>query len=271
MAGIERPLPLELVSFSQTRPHTFNSLLCDGVTAYNLASYADLMVLHTRLQHEHPGCRVLATLEDLGQACYTSGHGTDVYGLDSIEGHDLSGLSAELFEDGTHRGYLSTQAEFPIRLANLLKQASAVDLSQISGVLAWESPGEPHDLVTINDDPDLVMRLGDEQQILFQFVPVVAAADAIAAFPNGYFTADLNPMQNHALARHLEATYGLALFGIGARFLGFRCPQPLDADRATALVTELATLYRGGTQAAQDRLTRLLTNRDWLLLRYTES
>jgi hypothetical protein len=262
---------LQVVPFATARPHTFNQLLCDGVTAHGLSTLAGLLSLHARLQKEKPNCRVFASLDDLGQAAYTSGHGTDVFGLDSTDGHDLSALGADAFENGQHLGYLSTPAEFPIRLANLLKLSRDVGMQQVSGVLDWETPGEPHDILSINADPDAALLLPEENGIIFQFVPVVCAADALAAFPNGYFTADLSPMQSHALARHLEGTYGLALFGIGARFLGFRARQPLGAETATALAADIATIYAGGASAKTGDLAHLLTGRDWLLLRYTES
>ena len=271
MFGLKRKKPLALVPFAEAMPLTFNTLLCDGVTAHNLPSFAELLALHARLQRERPDRRVLASLDELGQACYTSGHATDFHWLDNVEGHDLSGLGEDLFEDGEHLGHLSTPAEFPIRLANLLKLAQAVDLGQVAGALDWATPGDANDLVTVNSDPERALRISREKEVIFQFVPVVSAADAIAAFPNGYFNSDLNPMQNHALARHLESEYGLALFGIGSRFLGFRREEALGEHEARALAAELAALYRGTTQAAADELARLIAGRDWLLLRYTES
>lgn len=271
MLGSPRGKPLELVPFTQAKPRTFGPLLCDGLTARNLSSFADLLVLHTRLQQEHPDHRVLASLDDLGQASYTAGHGVDYYELDAVEGHDLSGLGPEVFENGKHQGYLSTPAEFPIRLANLLERARDIRFEAVFGLLDWETSGDANDLVTINTDPEAALRIAKEQDVLFQFAPVRSAAEAIAAFPNGYFQSDLSPMQNLVLARRLEAAYGLSLFGIGARLLGFRRETGLGEDRARALANELAALYANTPPTAADELARLLTGRDWLLLRYTES
>jgi hypothetical protein len=78
-------------------------------------------------------------------------------------------------------------------------------------------------------------------------------------------------MQNHALARHLESEYGLALFGIGSRFLGFRRGEALGEEEARGLAAELAAFYAETPQGAADRLAALIAGRDWLLLRYTES
>ena len=271
MFGFKRRKPLRLVPFAEARPPTFNTLLCDGVTAHNLPSFAELLALHSRLQREHMGECVLASLDDLGQAGYTSGHAVDTYGLDDIEGHDLSGLGEDVFEDGEHIGYLSTSAEFPIRLANLARFTEAVDLGSVAGMLEWETPGDSNDLVTVNREPERALRIAAEKDVIFQFVPVTSAADTVAAFPNGYFNSDLNPMQSHALARRLEAEYGLGLFGIGSRFLGFRRNEAFGENLARALAGELADFYAGTPQAAADELAHMLTGRDWLLFRYTES
>jgi hypothetical protein len=262
---------IKLTPFSEAQPRTFNALLCDGISAHHLTRFDELLALHAQLQQEHPACRILASLDDLAQACYTSGHGTDVYGLDSLEGYDLIGLSADVFENGAHRGYLSTAAEFSIRLANLQRLAQSVEFHEVANVLEWETATEPHDLIALNHNPDAALQLELDAQVIFQFVPVVRAADALAAFPNGYFTADLNPAQNYILACHLEAAHGLALFGVGARFLGFRALQAFDETKAHALATELAAFYHGSTTAHADALARLLVGRDWLLLRYTEN
>lgn len=271
MFGWTQSKEIGLIPFAEAKPQIFSELLCDGVAAHRLASFAELLSVHLRLQADHPNCRVLASLDDLGQAAYTSGHGADFHELDNVEGHDLSGLGAEAFDGGEHIGYLSTPAEFPIRLANLLKKAKAVDLEQVSGVLLWETLGDSNDLITVNTRPEETLRIACEEEVIFQFVPVDSAADAIAAFPNGYFTCDLSPMQNHALARHLESKYGLDLFGIGASYLGFRRIEPLGENEAQALAAELAAIYAETPQGAADRIARLITGRDWLLLRYTES
>ena len=269
MFGWKRCKPVELIPFAQTRPRVFNELLCDGVTAYNLPAFADLLALHAQLQGERPGVRVLASLDDLGQAAYTSGHGTEVNRLDDVEGYDLSQLDTALFEDGEHRGYLSTPAEFPIRLSNLLR--GAVGLEAVRSLLLWETAGDADDPVTINRDPDAALGIAQEKEVIFQFVPVDSAADAIAAFPNGYFHGDLNPFQTHALARYLEAQHGFALFGVGSRFLGFRRERLLSGAEAQRLAAVLCGLYADTPEAAEGVLATLLTGRDWLLFRYTES
>lgn len=265
----KRDKPIELIPFAEAAPKCFTALLCDGLTARHVGSFAALFDLHARLQAERPGMRVLVTLNDRVQAEYTSGHAIDSHDLDATDGHDLSGLGPELFEDGRHRGYLTTVAEFPIRLANL--RAAAVEIEAMRGVLDWATPPDLNDPVTLNRDAEAALRIDLEKEVLVQFVPVDSAADALAAFPNGYFASDLDPMQSHALARHLEGRYGLALFGVGASVLGFRRAEPFDAATAQMLARDVAGLYSGTPPDGAAALADLLTAKDWLLLRYTES
>lgn len=258
-----QPKPVVLVPFSETPPRLFNTILCDGVTAQNLPSFAELRALHARLQAERPGQHVLASLDDLGQAAYTSGHSTEVHRLDDAEADD------PVDSIPPHPGYLNTPADFPVRLANLLR--SAVELEAVRGLLFWETSGDANDLITINRDPDAVLRIAQEKDVIFQFAPVASAADTIAAFPNGYFHGDLSPFQNHALARYLETEYGFTLFGIGSRFLGFRREFPLPDEDSHRLADMLCGLYAETPPAAPLELADLLAGRDWMLFRYTES
>jgi hypothetical protein len=140
----------------------------------------------------------------------------------------------------------------------------------VKGLLDWETSGDANDLITVNRDPEAALRIAQEA-VLFQFVPVTTAAGAIAAFPNGYFSSDLDPMQNYAFARHLEAEYGLQLFGIGSRFLGFRSDEALGSDTALHLAKDLTAFYAGAPENATAALADLMSGRDWLLIRYTES
>lgn len=264
MFGFKRKDPVRLVPFAEAMPQTFCGLLCDGVTAHGLGSFAALLDLHARLQAERPDVRILASLDDLGQACYTCGHAIDAFELDAGM-PEADGDAAELEPDASDLG-----ERFPIRLANLRHLAKTVTLDDVADI-DWGSPDDGDDLVSINRDPESELRIGLEKRVIFQFVPAAAAADALAAFPNGYFKYDLNPAQTHVLAHYLESTYGLALFGIGARFLGFRRQGGLSDETARALVANLAEIYADSDQAAEQALTGLLTGRDWLLLRYTDS
>jgi hypothetical protein len=259
------------IPFSQEKPHTFMQLLCDGIIVRDAASFEELVAFLRSLQSENPSHRVLTSLDDLGQACYTCGHTTDKHNLDDIEGHDVAQLNAAVFEDGEHLGYLSTESEFPIRLGNLLKQSADVQLSDLAGQLPWWGDCDKNGLISANAKPDETLLFEEEKDFVVQLVPVARAADALAAFPNGYFVADLNPMQNHALSLHLETNYGFGLFAVGSRFLGFWRDQPLEDEIAKALAGELVALYRQVPAGATQELASGLAGKDLLLIRYTES
>lgn len=267
------PKAITLTPFAESRKPRYAPYLCDGVIAENLPDFAALRALHAELQARHPAMRVLATLDDPGQAAYTSDHAIETHRLDQTDGHDLSALGPECFDGDEHIGCFTTQAEFPLRLANLLALTAHMTLADARGVLFWQGgavdgPTFPD---TVMHDPDAALHLGRRGEVHFQFVPVTRAADALDAFPNGYFTGDLDPRQNHALCRHLEEQYGLALMGLGATYLGFVRSAPLRAEEATALAADLVSLHAEAPGDGLARLASALTGKDWLLLRYTES
>lgn len=264
---------LKLTPFSENPKKRLNDLICDGVIAENLGDFATLRATYASLQLEHPDRHVLATLEDPGQAVYTSFHAIEKHQLDDTEGHDLSKLGPECFEDGEHLGYLTTEAELPIRLANLKLRSAQTTFEDACGVLYWEGgahegPAFPDTLML---EPDAALAPELVREVHFQFVPVVNAADSLAALPNGYFTCDLTPMQSYAVTQYLEKHYELKLFGVGASSLGFLRNKALTRNEADALARDLVKLYQEAPADAVERLIEVLTGKDWLLLRYTES
>ncbi|MBN8500800.1 MAG: hypothetical protein J0M19_06585 [Sphingomonadales bacterium] len=261
----------EMVPFAVHRPRTFMQILCDGFTATNITSLDLLLAEIFRLRREFPGHQVVATLDDLQQACYTSGHGTAAHDLDSTAGHDLTGLDPKAFTDGEHLGYLSTTSEFPIRYSNLARLAAACALPDLQNKLFWDEQGADNDLVSINRLPDQALQLHLEEAVLFQLVPGADPGGPIAAFPNGYFASDLSPIENFALACHLHTEYGFRLFGIGSRFLGFDRDEGLSVEAATALSRDLISIYEDVPRQVLSELAQTLTGRQTVFIRYTES
>ena len=78
--------------------------LCDEYRLRDIESLAELAAAYRQLAADHPGCKPLFSLDDFGQARYTSGHARMNLELDDTTGHDLSGLPAECFENGKHLG-----------------------------------------------------------------------------------------------------------------------------------------------------------------------
>lgn len=270
--GFGKSTSVTITPFADSGKRHFRDLLCDGVVVDGLRDFAALRQVYLKLQAEHPGKRVLTSLDDPAQAVYTSCHAVQTHELDDRQGHDLAGLGPECFENGEHLGYLTTQAELPIQLANLKARAANVGFEEACGVLYWEGGSEdgPKFPDTLILDPDRAM-LRDLREVHIQFVPVSAAADALAAFPNGYFTCDLNPMQNYAIAQHFEQEHAMALFGVGASNLGFIRRSPFSHLEAVAIARDIVKLYQDAPGDAVERLAKALEGKDWLLLRYSES
>lgn len=271
MFGFGKSKPVRITPFAEHK-RRLGDLICDGVIAEQVADFAALRAVVRDLQAKYPDARVLATLDDAGQAVYTSGHAIEKHRLDDTEGHDLSRLGPECFEDGEHCGYLTTPIEIPIGLANLQARAAQTTFADAAGLLGWEAADDegPATPDAVMREPDVALRTAAQPEFHFQFVPVSVAADALAALPNGYFACDLTPMQSYAVARHLEQHHAMALFGVGASFLGFIRDGVLTANEAIALARDIVSLYGGAPGDAVHRLADALTGRDWLLLRYTE-
>jgi len=241
--------------------------ICDEYFGTDIESIDDLFATLTSLKKEFPDHTLLTTLDDLGQSQYTSMHATMSHDLDEVEGYDLSQVDAKAFEDGEHIGYLSTKSEFFIREQNFLSKAESVDFLSVC------SEG-----LTIDDDEVTVIEKIHtkpldyiDSKVLIHLVPVQSSALAISAFPNGYFSCDLSPFDNYAIAKHLEKNYGYQLFGLGASLIGFSRETPLDAKHALALSKDLVKLYnRENDTSLIERFSKLGQEFNYLLLKYVE-
>jgi len=114
--------------------------------------------------------------------------------------------------------------------------------------------------------PDLIV----DEAVCVQQVPVDRDDLLIAALPNGYFSADWDIFQNHALIRHLQERYDYRLFGLGASWLGFQRDSAPSPAEANALVADLQRVYAAGTHDIWSQLAATLATRTTLLLGYTE-
>lgn len=186
--------PIILTPFADDDTMAAEHLMCDGWYARNVLSFAALVAELRSLQAAHPDHCILATLEDYGQAQYTSGHTTNSNDLRFITRSGAPDAPEEWFE-GHEEGFLDGPGGFPYLLANLLQKAAGTRLETLDGLLPWSDPDVPgNDPLSINASPDSFLQLAREQEIFIQAVPVSRAADTLAAFPNGYFNVDLSPM-----------------------------------------------------------------------------
>ncbi|MEM7472589.1 MAG: hypothetical protein AAF340_14670, partial [Pseudomonadota bacterium] len=187
-------------------------------------------------------------------------HAVETHGLDRTEGHDLSALPEQCFEEGAHIGALSQPEEFSIRLANFQSGLSAAPVR--GKRLGWRDHNEDVTIDQVNFDPDAVVHAPG----IVQAVPVERDADMIAAFPNGYFTVDLTPFELHMVATDLEKI-GYKLIALGASYVAFWAEALLD-DAQVALRSQIvAGLYH---DADIDALNESVEGARHLILRYTD-
>ncbi len=240
------------------------STLCESYMFSAYKSFDEIIKTYNDLKKENPKKQVLFTLDDLNQAEYTSSHATMSYDLDETDGYDLSGVDSSAFEDGEHVGYLSTKSEFFIRKANFEKQVVNIDFSNVckKGLILDEE--EAIIQQKKNENP---LYLFDEQ-IIIKIVPVNVSYKAIYGFPNGYFSSDLNPFENYALAKHLYEKYNYEFFGIGASFLGFFRKELLNEKEIKKLTIDLNKLYNKENISGN---FNYITKSNFLFIKYIES
>ncbi|RZI66244.1 MAG: hypothetical protein EOP79_08450 [Variovorax sp.] len=232
----------------------------------DVASLAEVLACLDDLHRRDPAHRFLCTLDDLGQCCYTSMHASE----DDLLQPEDDDVEVD-FDDP-----LSLHAHEARRLTHVLAQLDAPALRRDWRDLADARQSAQADvdaLVAMNRDPDRV--LAHDDVVYVQRLPAPRNDLLIAGLPNGYFSADWNVFQNHALIRHLEAAHGYRFFGIGASWLGLVRAQAPVVDEARRLVDDLALIYpsedaAGATKAWSD-LAGLLTARRTLMLGYTEN
>lgn len=252
----------------QIQPLTSNQssmeILFDSFVIENLKSFDELIEIYLTYKQKNPGKTIILTLDDLGQAEYTSGHSIDSNDLDETEGYDLSKLDKMCFEDGKHLGYLSTPSEFFIRRENFLKQTKDIDFSSVCKSLLIEEE-EILILEKINESPFEYL----DEKIILKVVPVEKSYEGICGFPNGYFQSDLDPFENYALSKHLFEKYNFELFGIGASFLGFIRNEKLEENKIRELISDLSKLYNTN-ETAFDNLSEIIKSNNYIFLKYIE-
>ncbi|QXI26830.1 hypothetical protein HU752_023295 [Pseudomonas vanderleydeniana] len=250
-------------------PHNPSAGTCDEYSVSAISSLDDLLEAHRMIAANHPGFIPLLSLDDLPQARYTSGHARHSIDLDDATDEDIANLPAECFENGEYLGYPTTKAEFAICLRNFTERVAAVSFDDAcahglslddEAILEW---------VAYQEDPVSLL----DQPVSALVVPVEHSSLGLAAFPNGYFTCDLSPAQNHAVAQHLAARHGYELIGVGASYLGFLRAEPADESVAEAVASDFCALYNVDDEnriALASIFAGAISGRRYLWLRYVE-
>lgn len=248
-----------------TSNYSSNEILFDSFVIENLNSFDELIEVYHTYKQNYSEKTIILTLDDLGQAEYTSGHSIQFNGLDEIEGYDLSGLDKACFEYDEHLGYLSTPSEFFIRKENFFKQTHDTNFKFVCDKEITIDEDEISILEKINQSPFEYL----DEQIILKIVPVEKPYEGICGFPNGYFESDLNPFENYALAKYLFEKYNFELFGIGASLLGFVRNENIEENKLKELITDLSKLYNT-TETAFHKFAKIIKNKNHLFLKYIE-
>jgi len=215
------------------------------------------------LRAADPAHRYLCTLDDVSQCSYTSGHASQderLY-LDSPDDMD--------WEDPAQEQAL-TLASLQHRVAQLQRPELVQDWAQVCGTLLLAAE-DVDALLQANRRPEVLL----DEVVYVQRLPVPDDELMIAGQPNGYFSADWDSFQNHAVIRHLAAQYGYRFFGMGAAWMGFvRCSLP-DAALVDRLTEDLRMLYGQGQDEVREhagwaQLASVLLSRRTLMLGYAE-
>lgn len=228
------------------------------LTVREVTTFSNLLDLVRSEQAAHPEVSIFITLDDLGQALYTSMHATESDALE-IDTDDLDFLGDPQAEEVRElRQFAHTSA-----------QLAEPDLRQSWADLRGTREGTANTidaLVAINDNPVEVL----DDVLILMHVPVEDVTAAIAAIPNGYFSDDWNVFQNHAVARRLAHEYGYRPLGIGASWIGFIRDVPLSDEDADRLVGDLTEIYGSPDAPGWARLGVVLTGQTALFLGYTD-
>ncbi|MGK9419330.1 hypothetical protein ACSSUR_24760 [Pseudomonas cedrina] len=242
---------------------------CDEYGVSGIASIEDLTEAHRKIAESHPGFKPLFSLDDLHQARYTSGHVRNNLGMDDASEQDIAGLPAECFEKGEYLGYPTTKAEFAICFRNFMSLVAATSFEDACAHGLTLDELALQEWLGYQDSPVSLL----EQPLSALLVPVQQACQALAAFPNGYFTSDLDPAKNFAVARHFSKAHGYELMGVGASYIGFIRAEPPDLFLASRVAKDFCALYNTTDDNLQARLfaaAQAIVGRSHLWLRYVE-
>ncbi|MDO5971396.1 hypothetical protein Q4Q35_16440 [Flavivirga aquimarina] len=242
-----------------------NEIICDSYLISQFSKIEEIIEIYLRLSEENKGHSVLITLDDLSQAEYTCAHSTMNNNLDETDGYDLSTVDSFAFENGEHLGYLSTPSEFFIRKKNFDKGVIGVEFDSIFQKDISVDEDELGRLIDVNQNPNNWI----DEYIIAKIVPVEKPYEAICAFPNGYFSCDLNPFENYVLAKRLYENYKYKLFGIGASLIGFIRDEKLQENEYKKLLKDLSKIY-SQTESNIEKFVNRNKKYNLLFLKYTE-
>jgi len=184
----------------------------------------------------YPDQCLFAILECFGQAGYTSDH--------AVLKNELYYFDIEEAEAAKEDPYLLWQ--FPKCHEKFMEFVAEASPLNWHDKMRWDDGSTDSPSILKGSESrsnfELTRWLQDQTTYVMR-VPVEAACEALAVFPNGYFTDDLQPDENYMLAKALEENFKFRLIGIGATYLGFMRDTPVSAEEAAAVGQCLSPLY----------------------------
>lgn len=220
----------------------------------DIQDWPEVLDVYRRLKQQYAPYRLLFTLDDEGQAQYTSMH-AGMQGVFYLELDD----EEETDDDAIAAG------EFKHHVEQLNNPNHQVGLAACSAKMSVLNDDGRQALVLINQNPC---------PVLDRSLSVLAGESdceplKLALLLNGYFQSDFNPFENLALI-HLMADFGFEFMGIGASLLGFIKTDGFDPKRLPDLMDEVAAVYHL-TDEYKETLMRLWQDRDYAVLPYSDS
>lgn len=242
------------------------SFLCEYYRVHDLTDIDEFLKEIAVLIETHQDHQFIMTLDDVGQASYTSGHTISSNELECEECVLPQDIDPSCIDDFLRRNR-DFEQEFSTRRSTFQNGVACVEFEEVFEKDLSLTGETKEDFIEANANP---LSMIDDEVYLLK-VPVDKSYEAIYAFPNGYFTCDLSPFENYRLAEHLETEYGFHLFGIGASYLSFIKGAEFTPEKVDSLLELLAKIYlKEEDKKFMNAMKRSVLERRILVLRYTE-
>ena len=241
--------------------------LSEYYRVHDLKNIEELYSEINKRKLESPGFQFLITLDDIGQASYTSMHSKMSNGLDGGGWLKKENIDSSWYEEGYLKEDLNFDKSFYIRKLGFKHGLEKSKFEDIFEKILYLDEDSRQETIAANNN---ILTLIDTEMYMLK-IPVQYSYESIYAFPNGYFSVDLSPFENYQLAKHMEESYGYQLFGIGSSYLAFRKNKLLSESSIDALLVLLSKLY---IEESDDELINFfrdqIMNSELLVLRYSE-
>ncbi|UDL06506.1 hypothetical protein [Marinobacter sp. CA1] len=249
------------------RKNYCGEFLCGYYRIHDLVDINDILYEAQVLSQGSHGYKFIMTLDDIGQASYTSMHSKMSNELDGGEWLTSENIDPSWMDGDFLRDDLGFDKKFLIRKLGFKHGLSNVKLEDIFKKSLFLDQESRDDVIEVNKNPLTVI----DKEVYLLKVPVEYSYEAILSFPNGYFSCDLSPFENYRLAEHLEKEYGFHLFGIGASYISFIKGPRFEPKKVDMILEFLAKIYlKNEDREFIDFMRLSILNRDILTLRYSE-